>query len=79
MCQFLVFKQVKIMKIASKLKYFVVCLSMSDRSAEDPARSCSDFQSQDGLHQHPGRRAAGGDAVSDEVPLKGSSSVPECS
>lgn len=52
---------------------------MSDRSAEDPARSCSDFQSQDGLHQHPGRRAAGGDAVSDEVPLKGSSSVPECS
>ena len=43
---------------------------MSDRSAEDFARSSSDLQSQDGLHQHPGRRAAGGDAVSDSVPIK---------
>lgn len=46
---------------------------MSDCSAEDPACSCSDFQSQDRLHQYPGRRAAGGDAVSDEEPVKGSS------
>lgn len=44
---------------------------MSDRSAEDFARSSSDLQSQDGLHQHPGRRAAGGDAVSDAAPIKG--------
>ncbi len=42
---------------------------MSDCSAEDPARSSADLQSQDRLHQHPGRRAAGGDAVS-EVLLK---------
>lgn len=36
-----------------------------DRSAEDPPCRSPHLQSQDGLHQYPGRRLAGGDAVSD--------------
>lgn len=40
------------------------CVSISDRPAEDPPRSCAHIQSQDRLHQHLGRRAAGGNAVS---------------
>lgn len=36
-----------------------------DCSAEDPPCCSPHFQSQNGLHQHPGRRLAGGDAVSD--------------
>lgn len=43
-----------------------VSLWVSDCSAEDPTRSSSDLQSQDRFHQHPGRRAARGDAVSAE-------------
>lgn len=45
---------------------------MSDRSAEDPPRSSSHFQSQNRLHQHLGRRAARGNAVSNKVSFKGS-------
>lgn len=47
---------------------FSCVFSMSDRSAEDLACSCSHFQSQDRLHQHPCRCAAGGDAVSETLP-----------
>lgn len=37
--------------------------SVSDRPPEAAAGCGADLQGQDGLHQHPGRRAARGDAV----------------
>lgn len=45
--------------------FWWLCLPLTpDRPAEDPAGGSAHLQGQDRLHQHPGRRAARGDAVS---------------